>query len=254
MLYKNNLKRPRTLDALIIKINELIEKQSVHECHIWKGSVSSDDVPVISFNSKKVLVKRFLYDLHFSNNESGIYTNKCKNSRCVNISHITFLKHKRTKIISINNINRSYLDLTVFNKDELLTYFYNNIITEPNSGCWIWIKSISNKGYGRAHLRPFEMSSHRFSWILFRGKIPETFHICHKCDTPSCVNPEHLFIGTAADNMADKIKKGRSKYAQRKNQCKHGHEFNENNTYIYFVNNKKHRQCKECRKKYYSHK
>lgn len=53
------------------------------------------------------------------------------------------------------------------------------------------------------------MGAHRVSWIIFRGKIPKGKHVLHKCDTPLCVNPKHLFIGTALDNIRDCFNKGR---------------------------------------------
>jgi HNH endonuclease len=70
-------------------------------------------------------------------------------------------------------------------------------------------------GYGRV---PFKRKgktksvvAHRISWQAANGKIPDGMIICHKCDTPSCVNPGHLFIGTDADNVADMLRKGRAR-------------------------------------------
>ena len=69
------------------------------------------------------------------------------------------------------------------------------------------------KGYGR--FRPTGekvITAHRFAWKLWRGLIPDGLCVLHHCDTPSCVNPEHLFLGTVADNTNDMVKKGRNVY------------------------------------------
>lgn len=86
--------------------------------------------------------------------------------------------------------------------------FWSRAIPEPNSGCWLWCGSVNRRGYGKAHLG-HEQLAHRVAWKLSGGAIPRGAHVLHRCDTPSCVNPSHLFVGTHADNMRDKVAKGR---------------------------------------------
>lgn len=78
-------------------------------------------------------------------------------------------------------------------------------------GCWIWEGFIHDNGYGRASIggRGMKQSAHRLFYEAHKGPIPEGMCVCHKCDTPLCVNPDHLFLGTTLDNNRDRAKKGR---------------------------------------------
>lgn len=79
------------------------------------------------------------------------------------------------------------------------------------TGCWLWTGAIT-KGYGMIGSGLGDrrtLLAHRVSWELCNGPVPAGLHVLHKCDTPACVNPDHLFLGTHTDNMCDMTKKGR---------------------------------------------
>ncbi len=92
--------------------------------------------------------------------------------------------------------------------------FHKKYIKKDN-GCWIWTGTTSPNSMGALYGRHWQdrgrlIGAHRFSYIIHCGEILNTDYVCHKCDTPLCVNPDHLFIGTHKDNMLDMVQKKRS--------------------------------------------
>ena len=97
--------------------------------------------------------------------------------------------------------------------------FFSHV--DITNGCWLWTGALDRKGYGRmGDGTKRTVFAHRFAWRQTRGPIPAGLHVLHACDTPACVRPAHLFLGTHADNMADMTAKGRSTRGERNGQSK----------------------------------
>ncbi len=114
-------------------------------------------------------------------------------------------------------------------------------------GCWDFKGVPKTGGYHTIRLNYKTLAAHRVSWFIFKNEWPpQDKFVCHSCDNRRCQNPEHLFLGTAKDNVRDMLNKGRQ-VAQRKTHCKQGHEFTKENTYMQGKEKTK-RGCKTCRK------
>ena len=87
------------------------------------------------------------------------------------------------------------------------------------NGCWVWLASTNSDGYGLFWIGTRIEHSHRMAWVFTNGPIPTRMCVLHRCDNPSCCNPEHLFLGTHADNMRDMANKGRGVGASQPGPC-----------------------------------
>jgi len=113
--------------------------------------------------------------------------------------------------------------------------------TNKSKNCWSWLRACRPDGYGIASVGTNKSKpAHRVSWQLSYGPIPSGLCVLHSCDNPRCVRPDHLFLGTKADNNKDRDNKGRGNFIvgakasanKRRNlkYCKYGHKFTQSNT------------------------
>ena len=120
--------------------------------------------------------------------------------------------------------------------------FWRKVTIGSPDECWEWQGSRRGDNYGQLYVAHKHRAAHRFSFFLAHRYYPPV--VRHKCDNRVCVNPHHLQGGTQTDNMRDVVERGRHFYAN-KTHCPHGHEYNQENTYLRPTGS---RECRACRK------
>jgi hypothetical protein len=135
------------------------------------------------------------------------------------------------------------------NRENIAARFWPRV--EKTNGCWFWIGARDTNGYGNVCVGPrsdqHTIKAHRVAYLLERGAIGDGLFVCHSCDTPQCVRPDHLYLGTNSQNTRDAWARG---LCRNKNMlathCIRGHEFSEENTARYRGG----RSCRECNRAY----
>lgn len=148
-----------------------VEKRGEDECWIWLGANAQIRE---SNQGRKVPAHRYSYELHKDLVPAGVDVRRnCENLKCVNPKHL-FLKSRAIP---------------------LEERFWQNVDKKGEDECWLWTAGCSSHGgYGRTTLNGKEVQTHRYSYELHHGPVPEEMEVRHSCSKPHCVNPGHLFI------------------------------------------------------------
>lgn len=94
------------------------------------------------------------------------------------------------------------------------------VTEDTNTGCWLWGGTLNDSGYGIIMIDGSVQRAHRVSYEVFKRERPGSKQVCHSCDNPRCINPDHLWLGTHNDNIQDAVKKGRMHLGEKHGMAK----------------------------------
>lgn len=179
------------------------------DCHIWqKGLQKNSGQPKTKIGRKTVsgLRKAIYLDTGVLVPPDKWVLPSCGHYKCVNPQHSKILDNPSYKALPQKPDSR----------DDYQLLIRSNVDISLN-GCWHW-KGDTKNGYGRVEYKSIRLAAHRLSYMAFNDdfNIKSEDFICHKCDNPLCVNPDHLYKGSAKTNMQDAIKRGRGPTGVRK--------------------------------------
>lgn len=176
----------------------MVRKESGEACWLWQGVPGRDGYGLFGLGNGVSPERPARFAWMLANGEipdGKVIDVICGNGLCVRIDHLVLQRQRHT---TRNPVERFW------EKVERCGY-----------GCWVWHGSCDTNGYGQLNVRSNGARAriirvHRYSWEINRGPIPDGLHVLHRCDNPPCVNPDHLFLGTARANADDRVAKGRS--------------------------------------------
>lgn len=175
------------------KVNKL---EGDDACWSWEGQPSANGYGQIRRDGKLYLAHRVAHELAIGPIlEEEVVRQTCKNRLCCQPAHLVAEDRWGT----------------------LKERFWANVDIDTDAGpdaCWTWTACVDKDGYGQIGRDGKLEKAHRVAWGLVNGEIPDGKQILHSCDNPPCCNPAHLFPGTHADNVADKVAKGRQAHVR----------------------------------------
>ncbi|PCJ39145.1 MAG: hypothetical protein COA71_14610 [SAR86 cluster bacterium] len=202
------------MKSLQERFEEKVELIPFSTCHWWLGAPNKKGCSSFRIKGAKETVHRIAYKFYKGPIPDGLCVSQtCKNRLCVNPQHLTLRTKDEVRKSGIPTIRKNH-------SKTLQERFEDKIELIPFSTCHWWIGVEGARGYGVVKVQGEQVSTHRFAYELYKGPIPKDLCVLHHCDNKLCCNPQHLFLGTIADNNRDKCEKDRQTKGEENGDAK----------------------------------
>lgn len=202
--------------------NGLLIPGMATRCWSWKAYINHDGYGTLDYLGDTRTAHRFSYMLHIGPIPDDMEVRHiCHNAICCNPDHLVLGSHidnmrdlarsGRRKGFRVKAHRPPKYRPTLEERFLAKVDKDGPVLIHMDTPCWIWLAHRDNRGYGRFSYNGVLKLAHRCSWIIYRGPISDNLDVLHSCDNPTCVNPDHLAIGTHQKNMQDMVKRGRHK-------------------------------------------
>jgi len=173
-------------------------------CHEWRGRFQSG-APLFVIERKRIFIRRFIYERNNGKILKGYWAlPDCGNTACVSPEHLKLIAIRDVVLEGFTDGSRSSVQ-----RPNTVEDFWAKVI-KRSDGCWIFDGHRNSDGYGLFRFEWVQWKAHVLSYTIHSGPVPEGFEVCHSCDNPPCVNPDHLEAKTHLENLADCKKRGRT--------------------------------------------
>jgi hypothetical protein len=182
-------------------------------CWVWTAAISEETGYGLFWDGTRLIgAHRFSYQLAYGPlpKDRPFVCHTCDNRACVNPAHL-FAGSNRDNVRDCQDKGRwrkPYVPPAPRTRLTLEERFWRKVRRDEH-GCWEWLGAGRIGGYGHFNVGKRFVGAHRLAYELTYGPIPQGIVVCHRCDNPRCVRPDHLFVGSARDNMSDCRDKGR---------------------------------------------